>query len=303
MIQSRQYSVFLYLHYMSAEQLLSTSTKLPSKIPNRKKIIKTVTETQENVGDILANTREEIEKGVEIIVQACRKSGNPNIIGFGGDIEESQDINMKNKYGQTLLILAVWNNNIEIVQLLLSHPEILVNEKDKHGQTALMWAAKYENTSIMKLLLAHNNILVNEKDKYGQTALILAAGHNHTEITQILLNRPEILVNETDNKNNTALIWATSKNNFQLVQLLLNRPEILVNETDRNGFTALIWASEKGYSEITQLLLLNPCLELSVNNQGKKALELAKTPEIKKLILKKIQENQGSFSIFRFLAS
>ncbi|NCP77346.1 hypothetical protein GW830_04440 [bacterium] len=59
---------------MSAEQLLSTSTKLPSKIPNRKKIIKTVTETQENVGDILANTREEIEKGVEIIVQACRKS-------------------------------------------------------------------------------------------------------------------------------------------------------------------------------------------------------------------------------------
>ncbi|NDK19246.1 ankyrin repeat domain-containing protein [Candidatus Gracilibacteria bacterium] len=288
---------------MSAEQLLSTSTKLPSKIPNRKKIIKTVTETQENVGDILANTREEIEKGVEIIVQACRKSGNPNIIGFGGDIEESQDINMKNKYGQTLLILAVWNNNIEIVQLLLSHPEILVNEKDKHGQTALMWAAKYENTSIMKLLLAHNNILVNEKDKYGQTALILAAGHNHTEITQILLNRPEILVNETDNKNNTALIWATSKNNFQLVQLLLNRPEILVNETDRNGFTALIWASEKGYSEITQLLLLNPCLELSVNNQGKKALELAKTPEIKKLILKKIQENQGSFSIFRFLAS
>ncbi len=107
-------------------------------------------------------------------------------------------------------MLAAYLDYPEITQLLLAHPEILVNEKDSEGDTALMLVAKYHPgcygfvydhsryQEIIQLLLARPEILVNEKSSHGLTALIWAAYHGNPEITQLLLARPEIQVNEKD---------------------------------------------------------------------------------------------------------
>ena len=55
-----------------------------------------------------------------------------------------------------------------------------------------MTAAYRGHTEIIQLLLAHPEILVNEKDSYGATALIYAASNGHPAITQLLLSDPRI---------------------------------------------------------------------------------------------------------------
>lgn len=79
---------------------------------------------------------------------------------------------------------------------------------------------------------------------------------------------------------------------LEITKLLLARPEIQINEKSSPGLTVLIWAAEWGHQEITKLLLDDPRLKLEAHDQGKQALEEAKTPKIRALI-EKAMRKQG----------
>ena len=51
--------------------------------------------------------------------------------------------------------------NLEVVRILLGHPDIDVNSKDKYEMSGLMWAARIGYASVADLLLEHPNIDVN----------------------------------------------------------------------------------------------------------------------------------------------
>jgi ankyrin repeat protein len=120
----------------------------------------------------------------------------------------------------TLLILAIRKRHTDIVELLLSQPDILVNEKDSDGKTALIWASWNGLTYIVELLLSQPNILVNEKDNSGRTALFVASFYGRIDIVELLLAQPDILVNEKDNSGRTALMLANLKGHARIVELL-----------------------------------------------------------------------------------
>ena len=61
-----------------------------------------------------------------------------------GDVAEAkrllssgQDVNTTDQYGHSLLWLACYRNQTEVVRDLLSQPSIDLNQKDKDGQTAM----------------------------------------------------------------------------------------------------------------------------------------------------------------------
>jgi len=92
-------------------------------------------------------------------------------------INNGGDVNVKNKYGVTALVLA--RRTVEIAKLLLDAGAD-VNAKNKWGETPLMWARDAE---IAKLLI-DAGADVNARDDHGFTALMWAC--SNVEIKKLL---------------------------------------------------------------------------------------------------------------------
>jgi ankyrin repeat protein len=98
-----------------------------------------------------------------------------------------QNINEKDKNGMTPLMLAIDENNLKIVEILLMN-KAGVDLMDKYNQTALMLAAGRGNIQIVKLLIKyHANTKI--KAKNGLTAYNFALENGRKEIAEYLKNK------------------------------------------------------------------------------------------------------------------
>lgn len=180
---------------------------------------------------------------------------------------------------KTALYLAVYENNIHIVQKILNHsttkPNICYKECtfdfDKYNGWN-MSSSKGKN--------------YEGKDEYYNiieyAPLHLAAEKNYLEIVHLLLASPELDINivsktkrttflhKTEKKEETALLIALSNQNFEIAKLLLTRPGINANFLckRKNGHTiceetAIHIASIYGNVEIVRLLLEIPQIEIN----------------------------------------
>lgn len=135
---------------------------------------------------------DEKNRKVEEIINLCKLSEDNSLISLWKLIEKTGNINEKYGHGHTLLTLASWKNNTEIVKLLLVHPDTLVNATDDSKYTSLIWVASRGYTEMFKLLLVHPDTLVNEKDSGENTALLWAIWNGHKEIINLLLSDPRL---------------------------------------------------------------------------------------------------------------
>ena len=86
------------------------------------------------------------------------------------------DINTVDGDDRTPLSLASHHGHLEVVALLLSHPQIDVNAADKvFGNTALIVASRRGHADVVDLLLNHSEIDPNRQSKHGNTALSQAS--------------------------------------------------------------------------------------------------------------------------------
>ena len=69
-------------------------------------------------------------------------------------------------------MMACMNGNKDIVQLLLSYPNIDLNTTSNNGRTAFMYACINGNKDVVHLLLDHSGrIELNARDRYGSTVI------------------------------------------------------------------------------------------------------------------------------------
>ncbi len=206
---------------------------------------------------------------------------------FIGSIYSMQDPN------EMLIRGAEGEGDIKLVQEALKE-KADVNYKNIYGFTALMIAADNGHESIVKLLLENgaDPDLQNDED---DTALILAASHRcrHDNIVELLLDggaNPDIKGGEN---NATALMWAIPDNCKSIVELLLHRG-VNLDIKDKTGDTALMWAVYNNYPLIVKLLLeAGVSLDLK-NNKGEAALDIAKRKKYKSIadLIKKEYEKR-----------
>ena len=71
------------------------------------------------------------------------------------------DINQDFRSGWRVLHIAIYLRNIQLLSLLLSHPQIDVNMEDGHHATPLSLACIAELADVVKLLLKHQHIQPN----------------------------------------------------------------------------------------------------------------------------------------------
>lgn len=133
-------------------------------------------------------------------------------------IQQGIDINQANAKGFTPLILAVYNNNAEAVNFLISNGA-KVDAQDMSGNTALMGATFKGYVNMVDLLLNVGKANVNQVNANGASALIFAATFGQNEIVTKLLTAGadrEI----KDSRGKTAKDHAVMQENETIIKML-----------------------------------------------------------------------------------
>jgi len=99
-------------------------------------------------------------------------------------IEKGANVNLKNKAGQTPLMIASLYGYNKIVKILIEN-NANVNKKDNIGWTALMYASTRGHETIVKLLI-EKKADFNIKDKKGYTTLMHASLYGYEKVVKLL---------------------------------------------------------------------------------------------------------------------
>ena len=71
--------------------------------------------------------------------------------------DDSIDINLQDEDGETALMGACYQGNLEIVQELLKRKELEINPRNDEDESAKIFALKKRNFEIVKLLDLHES--------------------------------------------------------------------------------------------------------------------------------------------------
>ena len=191
-------------------------------------------------------------------------------------LSEGIDVNLQNKNGYTVLMLASQYSNgsssIETVKLLLSSKGISVNLQDKYGYTALMWASIFSGVSssieTVKLLLDRGaDPFV--KDKRGYYTLDLCPA---TECKILISKYMWAKMKQTDTK----MVEMLSQNNIskdvrELIVMRKRQQELCKNLSDeRNKHILMLFAIEMNIPKVEGMTKAQLCNIISrVLTQGK----------------------------------
>ena len=168
---------------------------------------------------------------------------------------------------------AVLNNKTVAAKHLLDHKDIKINiSRAKDGTTPGHVAAAEGKVEMLRLLLKHPDFDINMQAPMGITPLMYGIAFGRPEVVEFLLAQPGVDVNaqskaftvtsNTDEvKTNmlaSALATAAYYGNVVAVRLLLAHPDIRIND---GGVPPLSVAAEKGHLAIVKLILTHPDID------------------------------------------
>lgn len=150
--------------------------------------------------------------------------------------------------GNTLLIIAVINVQVNIVKMLL-HEGADVNAPDTRGMTALHYAVVAENEAIVQMLVAKGSYLNGRNDNF-ETPLSVAVAQRNVNIVNILLLK-HANVNISDAFGNTPLHSAATLGFEEIVTSLLeNAKDLDLDAKNVEEYTPLMLALKNGFQDI-----------------------------------------------------
>ena len=157
------------------------------------------------------------------LVELCKRG---NLEGVKAALQRGADVNTRNEYGWTGLMLAVYYNHNSVVDLLLRTPNIDVNlRSEKEGNCALELALRQMNNEGLKLLLNVPDIDVNIVNEHsGWSFVHVAVQEINIEGLKLLLNHPGLTALTLNHKvpgfrlpdsGNTPVMLAVTTNGTQ----------------------------------------------------------------------------------------
>jgi ankyrin repeat protein len=143
-------------------------------------------------------------------------------------LQKGANVNLVFPDGDSVLIKAVIQNNLECVKILLENGA-KINYKNNQGESALFIAVSNRLAALCSLLL-ENKADVNSANKDGMTALMRAAFKGDIEIVKVLLkNNADI--NKVTFTGKNAKYYAQMSHNEDKIIELLNEAELDKNPT------------------------------------------------------------------------
>lgn len=173
-------------------------------------------------------------------------------------LSPNQDINRKGNDGSTQLHVAIKNNHLEVLEMLLNHDDIDPNVQDKNGYTPLHLAIENGNLDAVKMLLSYKaNPNIQDYDDF--TPFHLAAKSDKPASIDImralLIKRRNLEFTPQNNDYTSPLYLAAFYGHTDIFNELLKNSTI--NFQDKNGNTQLHLAAHYGHQHVIEMLLKN----------------------------------------------
>ena len=129
------------------------------------------------------------------------------------------NINEKNNFGETCLMLSCEKGKLKIVKILIQN-NCNIHDKTDLGSNAFMYACKFGHVEIVKLLiLKHCDI--HAKNKNGENCFLFACENGNLEIVKILMeNNIDLHVKTYKDKRNGWIVALFEQNWDILVYIL-----------------------------------------------------------------------------------
>ena len=180
---------------------------------------------EEEVAHVLKDGRSEnivgaldVKSGMSTLHYAA-SLGSVNIVTML--LDAGADPQVIDKYGKTPLHLAVQNDHLEVLQLLLEHVQPWMFHVPSK-LTLVQTATKYGRLRVVEALLA-KGFLAAEKNGEGETALHLAARAGYTDIARVLLNNRAEIHAATLTLGHTPLHYASIGGRTECAVFLVRR--------------------------------------------------------------------------------
>ncbi|KAG4086657.1 ankyrin repeat-containing domain protein [Neocallimastix lanati (nom. inval.)] len=203
-----------------------------------------------------------------------------------------KNINLTDSSNRSALLWAIKKKNREVVDILLSYPDIDVNICDKYGNTPILLTAIHQDIITMKKLIKDFNVDVNEKNNFGNTPLIIATDKKYIDIANILIENKNIDINAHNNNKITALMYAIFKDCNEIIFKILKQPNLDINAIDNKGNTVLMLASKKGNLQLVKAILKIPNININIkNSENKTAIVYAIEKGMHKVMTFLLQQN------------
>lgn len=156
-------------------------------------------------------------------------------------------------HGNTTLHHACWNEQGEVVKVLLEKDRDSVNKVNDDGETPLILAVRRSNLVITQLLL-DAGALPECADLNGVMPLHIAAGNGDLFVAKALIGAGAgIDAKTTEGQTPLILAARSGKNDFTA---MLTEAGADVNAVDNEQHSALYYATEAGFTEIVEQLLM-----------------------------------------------
>jgi len=121
-------------------------------------------------------------------------------------------------------------------------------------------ASSNGHVEVVKLLLAHPDINVNVRNEGGQTPISLGCERGHVSVVRVLLKDPRVNVTLGEYNGCTPLWWASWKGYHEVIEWLIASGRDLGDIENKKGkwfareYTALEIARERRNTEVVSLL-------------------------------------------------
>lgn len=137
-----------------------------------------------------------------------------------------------NNNGNNALVGSVLSGNLEMVKVLVTKHQEVVNQLNSKEWTPLMFAANLGNPKITKTLL-EAGALLNNQDKLGRTALMLAAKKGYVEVAKSLIESGASL--DLKRTNGMTAYMLAHKYGFSSIEKALLKAGASSNLTNENS--------------------------------------------------------------------
>lgn len=181
-------------------------------------------------------------------------------------LEKGADPTAKNYKQRTPLHFAIIKDCKEVLQYLLSQPQVDVQSGDEVGQTPLHYAVIYNRHAAISSLLK-KGVDCNKGNNNGKTPVHFAVTEGDRDTKALIVSSSAPFnFDAGDNEGNTPLHYATNFKKGEWIRALLKKG-VSCNRTNREGFTPGHYLIRRHYTQGIRILLSHPSFEVNAQDE------------------------------------
>ena len=186
---------------------------------------------------------------------AASDNGHTEVVEYLLEQAMFQGVEIKREEKSNAVRVAVLNNHIEIVRLLVGSDPGIVTARYNDGEPILTCAVRFNYFTMMQFLArsSFHGDNIDATDGDGCTALHSAAALNRLDMVSYLVQH-SAAVNKHSHANRTPLHMAACKGNLEVVKYLVQK-KAKVNLADEDGNTPCSDAVSGGHLEVLTYLI------------------------------------------------